>query len=113
MSLPGVFTARKKDHSLYYRSSITIREKHISLGSYPTELAAHLAYQEAHMISRADSVGLEDYADSSPLSFHKWVVLINFRDNGLYFSMPIYLKNKYFLYYLFITYVIFFIKIFF
>ena len=100
MSLPGVFNEKKKDHSLYYRSSITIREKHISLGSYPTELAAHLAYQEAHMISRADSVGLEDYADSSPLSFHKWVVLINFRDNGLYFSMPIYLKNKYFLYYL-------------
>jgi hypothetical protein len=47
MGLPGVFMARKKDHSVYYRSSITVREKHISLGSYPTELEAHLAYKEA------------------------------------------------------------------
>ena len=50
MGLPGVFMARKKDHSVYYRSSITVREKHISLGSYPTELEAHLAYKEARMV---------------------------------------------------------------
>lgn len=100
MSLPGVFVARKRDNSVYYRSSITVREKHISLGSYSTELAAHMAYKEARMIIEMESIRLADYADDSPLSFHKWVVLINFRDNGLYVAMPIYLKNKYFLYYL-------------
>ena len=36
--LPGVYEAYKKDHSLYYRSSITCRGKHISLGSYETEM---------------------------------------------------------------------------
>ncbi len=100
MSLPGVFIARKKDRSVYYRASVTVREKHISLGSYPTESEAHMAYKEARMISGTNSVKLEDYADTSSLSFSKWVVLVNFRDNGLYFAMPIYLKNKYFLYYL-------------
>lgn len=100
MGLPGVFMARKKDHSVYYRSSITVREKHISLGSYPTELEAHLAYKEARMVCETDTVGLADYTEDSLLSFSKWVVLVNYRDNGLYFAMPIYLKNKYFLYYL-------------
>lgn len=99
-NLPGVYTAKKKDNSIYYRSSITIQERHVSLGSYPEELAAHLAYKEARTITETDSVTLEDYTPASPLPFHKWVVLINFRDNGLYFSMPIYLKKKYFLYYL-------------
>ena len=34
--LPGVFQAKKKNGSLYYRSSLTYRAKHISLGSYDT-----------------------------------------------------------------------------
>ena len=44
-NLPGVYTAKKKDNSIYYRSSITLCGKHISLGSYPDEWSAHLAYQ--------------------------------------------------------------------
>ena len=35
-----------------------------------------------------------------PLSFEKWVVLINLRDNGLYFATPVYLMKTYFIYYL-------------
>lgn len=99
-NLSGVYAAKKKDNSIYYRSSLTIKEKHISLGSYPDEQSAHLAYKEARFIADTDSITLDDYAPASPLPFIKWVILINFRDNGLYFSMPIYLKKKYFLYYL-------------
>lgn len=99
-NLPGVYTARKKDNSIYYRSSVTFREKHISLGSYALASQAHDAYNEARRLVETDSLSLEDYTKSSPLSFHKWVSLINFRDNGLYFATPIYLKKKFFLYYL-------------
>lgn len=35
--LKGVYLARKKDNSIYYRASITYRRKHISLGSFDTE----------------------------------------------------------------------------
>ena len=98
--MPGVYAAKKKDNSIYYRSSITLREKHISLGGYPDEWSAHSAYMQARSIVATDHVTLDDYRPDSPLPFPKWVVLINFRDNGLYFSMPIYLKKKYFLYYL-------------
>ena len=45
--LPGVFQAKKKNGTIYYRSSITFRSKHISLGSFPDESSAHSAYLEA------------------------------------------------------------------
>ena len=45
--LPGVFTATKKDGSTYYRASITINNKHISLGSYDDASMANRAYKEA------------------------------------------------------------------
>ena len=48
MSLPGAFKAQKKDGTIYYRSSITYKNKHISLGSYDTEHNAHLAYMCAN-----------------------------------------------------------------
>ena len=99
-NLPGVYTARKKDNSIYYRASITFRGKHISLGSYETETEAHQAYLEAHTLTDSDALALEDYKTTSRLSFDKWVSLINFRDNGIYFSTPIYLKKKFFLYYM-------------
>jgi len=99
--LPGVYTAKKKDGTLYYRGSITYKNKHISLGSFPTEDTAHNAYLEADRILKNTEVSLEDdYSEDSPLSFEKWVVLTNFRDNSMYIKTPIYMKNRYFLYYL-------------
>ena len=44
MSLAGAFKAQLKNGNSYYRSSVTYRNKHISLGSYDTEKAAHEAY---------------------------------------------------------------------
>ena len=42
---------------------------------------------------------MSDYtAAGKPLSYDKWVILINLRDNGIYFKTPIYLYRRYFVY---------------
>ena len=41
--LAGVYEAVKKNGERYYRASFTYRNKHISLGSFETEEAAHEA----------------------------------------------------------------------
>ena len=95
MSLPiGVYLARKKDSSIYYRSSITYKNKHISLGSYSCEHLAHEAYQMASKVLYNDIYTIEKYHEGhNSLSFHKWVVLINYRDNSMYIKNPIYMKS--------------------
>lgn len=110
--LPGVYQATRKDGTLYYRSSITNRNKHISLGSFPTEENAHHAYLEAFSLlsendSLEDLLSLFTAEDDSTrpqkfpnLSFEKCVSLLNFRDNKLYIANPIYLRKNYFSYYL-------------
>jgi len=96
----GVFLAKKKDGTLYYRSSITFKNKHISLGSFSSEDEAHQCYQEAGMLLNSE-ITLEDVAHATlHLSFDKVVTLINFRDNGIYIGTPIYLRKNYFSYYL-------------
>ena len=50
MNLPGSFQATKKDGTIYYRSSITYKNKHISLGSYSTDEEASFAYKEASLL---------------------------------------------------------------
>ena len=97
--LDGVYTATKKNGEIYYRSSITFRRKHISLGSYHNELLAHLAYRVAsNIIDENSTVTINDYQPTSVLSFEKWVILINFRDNKIYLGHPIYVRPKFFYY---------------
>ena len=48
--LKGVFKAKKKSGEIYYRSNITYRDKHISLGSFKDEEKAHEAYVYAREI---------------------------------------------------------------
>ncbi|HEX3023492.1 MAG TPA: hypothetical protein VHP81_14025 [Lachnospiraceae bacterium] len=99
--LPGVYTAKKTDGTLYYRTSLTYRNKHISLGSFPTESSAHNAYLEGITLINDASISLDQYRGRKHvLSFHKWVVIVNFRDNGIYIKNPVYLKHHYFVYYL-------------
>ena len=45
--MTGVSQATKKNGSIYYRSGITYRGRHISLGSFSTEAAAAAAYLDA------------------------------------------------------------------
>ena len=96
----GVFSATKKNGEKYYRASLTYRRKHISLGSFSTPSQAHEAYREGCTILSDQRCTLQNFSSPSPLTFEKWVSLINFRDNGLYFGKPIYMGYKMFYYYL-------------
>jgi len=99
-NLRGVVPAVKKDGTIYYRSSITHQNKHISLGSYESEELAHQAYWEAAIMLNRKSTTIKDYNESSLLSYKKWVIIINFRDNNMYITAPIYLLSNYFEYHL-------------
>ncbi len=99
--MEGVYQTTKKNGEIYYRSSLTYRRRHISLGSYNDALLAHLAYRTASRLIAEDSeITLEDYRPTSVLSFEKWVTLLNFRDNGIYLGTPIYIRPRFFFYYL-------------
>lgn len=100
MNLPGSCKSKKKDGTIYYRSSCTYQNKHISLGSFSTANEAHLAYLEALSLLKQEEITLNDYTSDSILPFEKWVILLNFRDNHLYFPTPIYVRPKFFYYYL-------------
>lgn len=96
----GVFLAKKKNGSIYYRSSITYKNKHISLGSFSTEEQAHQAYNEASLLLNS-ALTIEDTLHASThLDFEKQIILLNFRVNGIYIGNPIYLRKTYFSYYL-------------
>lgn len=77
----GVFRAEKKDGTVYYRASLTKNGKHISLGSFPDALQAHRAYEQGLLLLSDPSLTLQSYEKVSPLSFEKWLSLINLRDN--------------------------------
>ncbi len=99
--LPGVYSATKKNGEIYYRASITYNGKHISLGSYKKEVSANQAYLlSAKVLADFSRYSVEAYPARCALPFDKWVVLINFRDNKIYFKNPIYIRKRYFLYYL-------------
>lgn len=102
--LKGVYIATKKDGTQYYRASITYKNKHISLGSFTSAQSATLAYQTAHRIILPNSkTEYRIYKSSCPLSFEKWIILHNFRDNGYYMKTPIYMHKYYFSYFLSVT----------
>jgi len=101
--LPGVLQTARKDGSIYYRSSITFNSKHISLGSFATGTDAHNAYLDASGIINSPEIYTpDDYpgAGCRALPFNKWVVLNNYKNNGIYIKTPIYLKKNFFNYYI-------------
>lgn len=102
----GVFSATKKSGEVYFRASLTYRRKHISLGSFSTPEEAHRAYLAGLQLLSDTSLALTDYRKTSPLSFEKWVCLLNFRDNGIYLGNPIYMGQKLFYYYLSPTHIL-------
>lgn len=98
----GVYLAKKKDGTTYYRAYIHYKAKHISLGSYPTHEAAAAVYSQARAMLSDESAALpEAFLSYEKLPFEKTVTLLNFRDKGIYFGTPIYLQSSnYFIYYL-------------
>ena len=67
----GVYTARKKDNSIYYRASLTYRGKHISLGSYDTKKAANSCYLLARQILESYDSHVEDYPPHCAIPYDK------------------------------------------
>jgi len=109
MDMPeGVYRTFQKDNTEYFRVSITFKNKHISLGSFYDVKSASLAYQYANKILhniKTDIIDTAKYTttynpDKCVLSFEKWIILVNFRDTGIYFKTPIYLCHNYFIYFL-------------
>lgn len=99
--LPGVYQAKQKNGTVYYRSSINYRSKHISIGSFDSEITANSAYLEASRLLNDSSVDMNNLLSRiTVLSFEKAVTLLNFRDNGIYSKNPLYLRKGYFSYYL-------------
>lgn len=98
--LAGVYSAKKTNGSIYFRSSITFGGRHISLGSYDTEEKAHLAYTCATELLNSHLGIYDAFEQIQCLPFDKIVSLINFRDNHMYIPNPIYLGKHHFSYYL-------------
>ncbi len=98
--MAGVYPTKRKNGETSYRSSFTFRGRHISLGSFPSEKAAHACYRDALRVSLS-AVSIADYSEKDyVLPFEKYVSIVNFRDNDVYFSKPIYLRKRFFEYYL-------------
>ncbi|MCQ2537498.1 MAG: hypothetical protein MJ124_03775 [Lachnospiraceae bacterium] len=100
----GVYLNQKKDGTTLYRASITVKDKHISLGSYKTEAFAHSAYLRAKQIlscKKTLRAYINEFQDGkkSALPFEKVIMLVNLRDNGVYIKTPIYLEKHSFTYY--------------
>lgn len=98
----GVYQARKKDGSIYYRANIHYKAKHISLGSFSSFDAANAVFVQAKELL-ADTAAMlpEAFFTYQLIPFEKTVTLLNYRDHGMYLGTPIYLQSPhYFVYYL-------------
>lgn len=96
----GIYTTKLKNGTPSYRVSVTHKGKHISLGSFADETKASYVYQEGRRVLEDTSITIESYSSDYNISHDKFIVLLNFRDNNIYFATPIYLRHKYFEYYL-------------
>lgn len=95
----GIYETKLKNGTASFRVSITYKGKHISLGSYPDISTAENIYSFGKNLIESD-LTLENYSKDWSFPHDKYVTLINFRDNGIYFPTPIYLRKQYFEYYL-------------
>ena len=98
--LRGVYKRIDSKGQERFAASFTYKSKHISLGSFSNMEDANAAYNEALELVSTGSKLLNDYEESMKLNFEKWITIVNFRDNGIYIKNPIYLRRKYFEYYL-------------
>lgn len=97
----GAYMSKKKDGTVYYRSNISYKGRHISLGSYSCEDDASSAYFAAKNIYADSDITLLNLSENhAPLDYDKAISIINHRDNGIYIKTPIYLRKGYFSYFL-------------
>lgn len=102
--LSGVYPAKKKNGDPYFRAGITYHGKHVSLGSFATEIDANRAYLEADDLYHNTDISLDDFRNDTAgaclLSHDKIITILNHRDNNVYIKTPIYLRSGYFSYFL-------------
>ncbi len=97
----GIYQTKKKNGDIYYRVSITHKGRHISLGSSADKDIAEKRYVLAKKVLDRKLFNLDDYSKTDQsLDYEKWIIIMNFRDNGLYFKTPIYLSKNYFTYHI-------------
>lgn len=99
--MKGISRSVYKNGREYYRISVTFRSRHISIGSADDiETASDMHVSAKNALYSAYSMA--DWSETlfPALSFCKYVSLINFRDSGIYFKTPIYLRKSYFSYYI-------------
>lgn len=97
----GIFEAKKKNGSVYYRASIHRLGKKISLGSFDEKTDAMRAYKEAALIFSEEAITIENFPSFiKTLPSNKCISMLNLRDNKIYIRTPIYLRDGYFSYYL-------------
>lgn len=97
----GVYKAKKKDGSIYYRSNLHFKNKNISLGSYDTFEEAHAVHLEAKALVADNDTNIPDAFEKYPLvPFDKAVTLVNYRNFKMYFGVPIYLNKRGFSYFI-------------
>ena len=98
----GVYEAKRKDGTRYYRANIHYHSKHIALGNFLSFADANAVYLQAcDLLDDADATLPEAFIHYNKIPFEKTVILLNFRDNGMYLGTPIYLQSQhYFIYYL-------------
>ena len=96
----GVYKARKKDGTEYFRCSLTYKGKHISLGSYDTEDKAGAVYKAAKAIMDSGDPSVLVYEDYNSIPYQKYMILLNLKLTGVYFPTPILLCRNYFEYHL-------------
>lgn len=97
----GVYASALKDGTPSYRASISHNGKRIALGSYDSADKAAAVHEDAVRILSDPSFTIDSYSESDlSIPFDKYVSLVNFRDNGMYISNPIYLQKKFFTYHL-------------
>lgn len=97
----GIYETKKPDGTVYYRASVTYKNKHISLGSSDDIETASLMYARAKRVLHDLNLKPIDYEDDMmPLTFRKYICLLNFRDNNIYIKTPIYLHRRFFSYFL-------------
>ena len=99
--MEGAYKSQKKDGTIYYRSSITHNGIHISLGSFPNEIDATIAYKEARRIYQDTNITTMNFRDYvKKLHWEKAICILNHRDHGIYVKTPIYQGKEFVSYFL-------------
>ena len=106
MCMKGVFTAQKKGRYSVLPLFYYLQKKAYQSGQFWYDVSGKCCIFGGRQTVKSGTFKHQSIQWQLPSFFWKWVILINFRDNGIYFGTPIYARTKFFYYYLSPTYVL-------